>query len=544
MTTDLSKQKEDLGISSLKTKQLKRKFKISKLLIFSGVYILTTAVVIIFLNQHTTAIDTDNLMVRAYAVSDILKKNPDTKFDESVIVLPTNTDSKAVDNIKNGAKFTRTLTKTDLTITVPNYQEAVLKNYVQITRQRSSDNAVNTIIIIFAASIYLIWIFQLYKSAKKLHQFEIDTIAKIKNIRRSPLTQSYLISENDDKVTTALNHLGETIQHQAESSTPAKKNLYEFIELFEFPIFIYDIKGTIRRSNASFKNEFADTKNLDIFSPYSDVLQFLVNKMLKPGQQERTFYFEHINAYYTVNVRPIQALDHRLMVTMIDVTTYKATTLAHNDFIANVSHDLKTPLAAIAGFADILANDQEKLAPDAAKKFAKHIVKETRRLSKLVADTLEMTRQPKHLKKIKLDLAGQIDDVLTNFELPISEKRLLVTRQYEPKLYFKSNEKHLYAILKNLIENAINYTPDGGKIFIAASKQSDTLLFSISDNGPGLTAIEESRIFERFYRADDTRDSEGTGLGLAIVKKNLAELGGHIDVVSVLGKGTTFTVTF
>ena len=155
-----------------------------------------------------------------------------------------------------------------------------------------------------------------------------------------------------------------------------------------------------------------------------------------------------------------------------------------------------------------------------------------------------MTRQPKHLKKIKLDLAGQIDDVLTNFELPISEKRLLVTRQYEPKLYFKSNEKHLYAILKNLIENAINYTPDGGKIFIAANKQSDTLIFSISDNGHGLTAIEESRIFERFYRADDTRDSEGTGLGLAIVKKNLAELGGHIDVVSVLGKGTTFTVTF
>ncbi|MDN6211610.1 MAG: hypothetical protein L0J15_05210 [Lactococcus sp.] len=106
----------------MKTKQLKRKFKISKLLIFSAVYILTTAVVIIFLNQHTTAIDTDNLMVRAYAVSDILKKNPDTKFDESVIVLPTNTDSKAVDNIKNGARFTRTLTKTNLTITVPNYQ--------------------------------------------------------------------------------------------------------------------------------------------------------------------------------------------------------------------------------------------------------------------------------------------------------------------------------------------------------------------------------------------------------------------------------------
>lgn len=525
-------------------KQFNSKFNISKLLIFSSVYILATVAMIIFLNQHTTKIDIDNLKVRAYAVSDILNKNPDTKFDESVVVLPVSTQSTAVKNIKNGAKFTQKITKSNLTITIPNYQNAILKNYIQVTRQRSSDSAVNGIIIAFTTIIYLIWIYQLYTNARKLHQFETDTIAKIKNIRRSPLTQSYLISENDDKVTTALNHLGESIQHKAESSTPAKKNLYEFIELFEFPIFIYDLKGTIRRSNASFKNEFADTKNLDIFSPYSDVLQFLVNKMLKPGQQEHTFYFEQINAYYTMNVRPIQSLDHRLMVTMIDVTTYKATTKAHNDFIANVSHDLKTPLTAIAGFADILANDLDKLSPSDAKVFAKHIVKETKRLSTLVADTLEMTRQPLHLKKSKLNLSSQINEVLTNFEFAIKDKHLTVTRQYENKIYLKSNEKHLYAILKNLIENAVNYTPTGGKIFISADKINNNVTFSISDNGPGLTALETSRIFERFYRADHTRDSEGTGLGLAIVKKNLAELGGHIDVVSVVDKGTTFTVTF
>lgn len=499
---------------------------------------------IIFLNQRTNKIDTENLMVRAYAVSDILNKNPETQFDESVVVLPLITKSKAVANIKHGAKFTRTLTQSNLTVTIPNYQDAVLKNYIQITRQRSSDNGVNAIIIIFTTIIYLIWIYQLYTSARKLHQFEIDTIAKIKNIRRSPLTQSYLISENDDKVTTALNHLGESIQHKAESSSPAKKNLYEFIELFEFPIFIYDLKGTIRRSNASFKNEFADTKNLDIFSPYSDVLQFLVNKMLKPGQQEQTFYFEQINAYYTVNVRPIQSLDHRLMVTMIDVTAYKTTTIAHNDFIANVSHDLKTPLTAIAGFADILVNDLDKLSTNDAKLFAKHIVRETKRLSLLVADTLEMTRQPLHLKKTKLNLSTQINEVLSNFEFAIKEKQLTVTRQYEDKLYLKSNEKYLYTILKNLIENAVNYTNVSGKIFISASKINNQVTFAISDNGPGLTALETSRIFERFYRADHTRDSEGTGLGLAIVKKNLAELGGHIDVVSVVDKGTTFTVTF
>ncbi|MDR1605671.1 MAG: HAMP domain-containing histidine kinase [Streptococcaceae bacterium] len=529
----------------MKKKQQNKPFKFLNVIIFSSVYLLATVGLIALLTQHMTNLDTKSLLLRAYSISDRLKQNPETEFDEYIHILPANADTQAVNTIKQGAKFSRSFDKTKLTITVtvPNYQKGVIQNYVQVTRERSSTTFQIVVVTIFALTIYSIWVVQLYTNTKRLHRFERDTIAKIKNIRRSPLTQSYLISENDDPITTALNHLGETLQEQATSSKPAKKNLYEFIELFEFPIFIYDLKGTIRRSNASFKNEFSDTKNLDIFSPYSDVLQFLVNKMLQPTQQERTFYFEHLNAYYTIGVRPLQSLDHRLMVTMIDVTAYKATTRAHNDFIANVSHDLKTPLAAIAGFADVLATDQDKLTPQDSQKFAKHIVKETKRLASLVEDTLEMTRQPIHLKKTELDLTILVEDVLANFSLAIQKKSLTITTQLTEHLLVQSNEKHLYAIFKNLIENAIHYTPAGGKIFICVMTIQGRASFSISDNGPGLTALEETRIFERFYRADQARDSEGTGLGLAIVKKNLVELGGKIDVVSILGKGTTFTVT-
>lgn len=523
-------------------KKKKKRSKLRLVLIFSGLYFLATILVIFLLNTHTVTIDTNNLADRAYKISDILNKSPETKFGDKVKILPKNSQTKAVQNIQKGATFSRTLSAKNMTITIPNYEKAVLKNYIQVSTQRSSTLFETVVVIIFAGLIYVIALGQFYLSNKKRLTFETDTIAKIKNIRRSPLTQSYLISEDDNKITTELNHLGETIQHQAESSTPAKKNLYAFIEFFEFPIFIYDLKGTIRRSNASFQNEFMATKNLDVFSPYSDVLQFFVNKMLKPTRQEQTFYFEKINAYYTVTVQPIEALERRLMVTMIDVTAYKVTTRAHNDFIANVSHDLKTPLAAISGFADILVNDSDKLPPEQIKGFAKHIVKETKRLSSLVTDTLEMTRQPIHLKKKKLNLTTLTQDVLENFKLSVQEKSLQVTTQFDD-VTVKSNDKHLYAVLKNLIENAINYTPTGGKIYICVTKITGKATFSISDNGPGLTEIEKSRIFERFYRADQTRDAEGTGLGLAIVKKNLTELGGQIDVVSVVGKGTTFTVT-
>ncbi len=503
---------------------------------------MATILVVLLLNTHTVTTDTNHLADRAYTISDILNQAPETKFGETVKILPKKSQAEAVLNIQKGATFSRTMTAKKMTITIPNYEKAVLKNYIQVTSQRSSTLFETIIVIIFAGLIYVIGLGQFYLANKKRLTFEADTIAKIKNIRRSPLTQSYLISEDDNKITTALNHLGETIQHQAESSTPAKKNLYAFIEFFEFPIFIYDLKGTIHRSNASFQNEFMATKNLDVFSPYSDVLQVSVNKMLKPTREEQTFYFEKINAYYTVTLQPIEALERRLMVTMIDVTAYKVTTRAHNDFIANVSHDLKTPLAAIAGFADILANDADKLPPEKMRGFATHIVKETKRLSSLVTDTLEMTRQPLHLKKKKLNLTALTRDVLENFKLAIQDKSLQVTTQFD-EVSVKSNDKHLYAVLKNLIENAIHYTPTGGKIYICVTKIAGKATFSISDNGPGLTEIEKTRIFERFYRADQTRDADGTGLGLAIVKKNLTELDGQIDVVSIVGKGTTFTVT-
>ncbi len=101
----------------------------------------------------------------------------------------------------------------------------------------------------------------------------------------------------------------------------------------------------------------------------------------------------------------------------------------------------------------------------------------------------------------------------------------------------------VHSIFENLIENAIKYTGENGKIFVSLHTERNKIIFSVADNGHGLTEIQKSRIFDRFYRVDESRSEvPGTGLGLAIVEKNVQELQGHIDVVSILGKGTTFTV--
>ena len=124
----------------------------------------------------------------------------------------------------------------------------------------------------------------------------------------------------------------------------------------------------------------------------------------------------------------------------------------------------------------------------------------------------------------------------------ISEKMLHVKTQID-KVQLKTNEAMIYSIFENLIENAIKYTPERGQIFISLQSEKGQLVFSVSDNGPGLTEIQKERIFDRFYRVDESRSEvKGTGLGLAIVEKNVQELHGTIDVVSILGKGTTFTV--
>ncbi|PCS00972.1 histidine kinase [Lactococcus fujiensis JCM 16395] len=442
--------------------------------------------------------------------------------------------------IAEGAPYSRQLSSGSIILTSPIYEDGQIKGYLKVTQDRTQTFFINSLIIFFALLIYLTFGVITVERSRRNYVFTQNIIAKIKNIERSPLTQSYLIGDDTDRISVALNHLGETIQRQLLSHAEKKENLYEFIEFFSFPIFVYNGKGSIRKTNAVFKNDFSDTQNLDIFSPYAEFLRFLVDKMLHPDIQEKVFYFEQLSAYYQVRITPLPELDNRFIVTMMDITRYQKTLEAHNTFIANVSHELKTPLTSIKGFAELLENDN--LSKEERQNFAAIINKETNRLMNLVHDTLLLTKQNHRVEKKKLDAALLIQGIL-NFSMPqIQERQLQLETQIEP-VKIKTNEPMIHSIFENLIENAIKYTQEGGKIFVSLTSVKGRLIFSVTDNGHGLTEIQKERIFDRFYRADESRSQvPGTGLGLAIVQKNVTDLGGKVDVVSVIGKGTTFTV--
>jgi len=514
--------------------------KLKNIVIMTIIYIIAILGLVVLLNQNILSNDTERVLNTANKIQLFLEKNPTNELPANFEHLPASTDNADTRKIEGGASYSRALTRTKITTTSPIFKEGQIDGYLRVTEDRTPTLVADFSIITFALFFYLAVAAQVLRRAQRMHVFTENTVAKIKNIERSPLTQSYLINENDDKITTELNKLGESIQRQALSHTEKKENLYEFIEFFQFPIFIYNNKGKIRRTNASFNNEFADTENLDIFSPYADFLSFLVDKMLHPDIQEKLFYFEKIGAYYQVRITPLPDLDSRFLVAMLDVTSYRRTLDVHNEFIANVSHELKTPLTSIKGFAELL--ETTSVSKEETRNFASIISKESNRLMNLVQDTLLLTKQNHRIEKKKLELAQLIQNILRTSGPQISEKMLHVKTQID-KVQLKTNEAMIYSIFENLIENAIKYTPERGQIFISLQSEKGQIVFSVSDNGPGLTEIQKERIFDRFYRVDESRSEvKGTGLGLAIVEKNVQELHGTIDVVSILGKGTTFTV--
>lgn len=215
------------------------------------------------------------------------------------------------------------------------------------------------------------------------------------------------------------------------------------------------------------------------------------------------------------------------------------------EFTANVSHELKTPLQSIIGSAELLENDLVK--PQDTNRFVGNIRREATRLVSLINDIIRLSQLDENMESAKEEtdlyaLANEVKDVLfmsaqkKNVEINISGESCVINGVC----------RYLYEIIYNLCDNAIRYNNAGGKVDIDISKDKNGVILTVSDNGIGIPLEHQSRIFERFYRVDKSHSKEtgGTGLGLSIVKHAVAYHGGIIKLDSTVGKGTTITVTF
>ncbi len=219
------------------------------------------------------------------------------------------------------------------------------------------------------------------------------------------------------------------------------------------------------------------------------------------------------------------------------------------DFVANVSHELKTPATSLKLLAESLEETIEE-DPVQARLFATQLKRETERLAQLITDLLDLARlesegRPEHPNLV--DVRGVLMAVLVRMRrvarrknITLQWKRFGKAAQYT----VRGDETQLTSMFTNLVDNAINYTPPGGRVEVTGGMESSEIVIRIADTGIGIPEGKLSRIFERFYRVDRARSKAtgGTGLGLSIVRHVAENHGGRVTVASTLGEGSVFTV--
>ena len=229
---------------------------------------------------------------------------------------------------------------------------------------------------------------------------------------------------------------------------------------------------------------------------------------------------------------------------IVDVTEQERRETLRREFAANVSHELKTPLTSILGTAEILRDGLVR--PEDTAHFAGNIHREAQRLIGLVNDIIRLSRLdeggpatewvPVNLRQMAESVAEQL--------APAAEKKQVTVTVTGDCDFIRGVPQIVEEVVYNLCDNAIAYNRTGGSVQITLSRNAEGQRLSVTDTGIGIPQEMQSRVFERFYRVDKSHSSGGTGLGLSIVKHGVAYLGGRVDLESVPGKGSTFTLTF
>jgi two-component system phosphate regulon sensor histidine kinase PhoR len=229
-----------------------------------------------------------------------------------------------------------------------------------------------------------------------------------------------------------------------------------------------------------------------------------------------------------------------------DISDLKRLERVRRDFVANVSHELRTPVSVIRGYAETLAGGT--VDPATATRFVSTIQAHAERLANLIGDLLtlsELESRGASFSLTPLPLGELVGHCCHLLDPQAADRQITIDADDLPPLTVLADRQRLEQVLMNLLDNAVKYTPAGGRVTVTATTAGEFVSVCVLDTGPGIPPHEQTRIFERFYRLDAgrSRDQGGTGLGLAIVKHIVQLHGGTVWVESVPGQGACFTFT-
>lgn len=230
-----------------------------------------------------------------------------------------------------------------------------------------------------------------------------------------------------------------------------------------------------------------------------------------------------------------------------DLSLLRRVEAVRRDFVANISHELKTPVGALSLLAEAIASAEDDV--ESIKKFAGRINIETERLANVIRDIIDLSQVQADeplAKSQKIEVDRMILEVLDSINIAAEIKKITVVHVKSNQLFVVGVEKQIIAAIRNLLVNAINYSPEKSQITIGTTLKTGVVEITVTDQGIGIPIADQSRVFERFFRVDQarSRDTGGSGLGLSIVKHVCENHGGEVSLWSVPGEGSTFTMRF
>ena len=444
-----------------------------------------------------------------------------------------------------------------------NYQKNVLgavrlaKPVADISK---SMQPVNNLLLLIAASLILaIWYFT-NRVIRILNSPLFRLQAGVQKFAEGDLKHK-LYSERDDhagRLAIQLNKMAAQL-HSKISEIEAQRNELDavFSSMQEGVLLIGMDEKVIKINKSAF--EMLGTLSMQVGGKSIEEvvrninLQNYAKAILRGGRIEPTELFLHENKELTVQVyssliSDINQKKIALMIVLNDITQLKQLETVRKDFVANVSHELKTPITSIQGFVETLL-DGAMHNPEETKRFLEIIHRQTERLNTIFNDLLILAGLEKEsggrmLNQEVCDLDVLINSVIQVCHLKAQKKNLSIDRTEVHVKTVKASTSLLEQALVNFLDNAIKYSPPGKEIKIMTQREREMVRISVVDNGMGIEANHLGRIFERFYRIDQARSREegGTGLGLSIVKHIALLHKGQVEVQSESGKGSIFSI--
>lgn len=355
------------------------------------------------------------------------------------------------------------------------------------------------------------------------------------------------------KLAQVLNRAAFGIQEQFAAATRERARFSAVLSAMEDGLLAVDHQGMVLLANDALARSHGvsgspGTHYLEVFRQAE--IGALIDQVLTSGER-RTAEIDipgSGRSFVLVGV-PFPAAPgeaHGAVITFHDISERRRVDRIRRDFVANASHELRTPLTSIRGFVEALEDGGVEEA-ETANRFLSRIRANADRMASLVDDLLELSRLESGVRAAALepiDGTAVAADVVASFVKIAARKSITLTSVSAPTPRVLSDPDRLRRILEHLVDNAIKYTPDGGRVSVRIQANDGEAVVSVEDTGPGIGAEHLPRLFERFYRVDTARSRElgGTGLGLSIVKHLAESMGAVVKVTSTLGKGSRFEV--